>query len=114
MRSSSGNMCRTTWSDGRVSGGSPRVDALAGVTYTKGTTLREWRSGSAIASQAMGRGFESRLPLQTAPGQAWSRFSEILQSNCYGTTRKSAKMGEIGEKSIRNSQDMDWVPARTF
>ena len=24
---------------------------------------REWRSGSAIASQAMGRGFESRLPL---------------------------------------------------
>src|SRR5262249_14161684 len=69
--------------------------------------LREWRSGSAIASQAMGRGFESRLPLQEPPGQAWRLFSEILQSNGYGTTQKSAKLIEIGPKSIVTSQAMD-------
>ena len=63
--------------------------------------------GRAIASQAMGRGFESRLPLQEPPGQAWRLFSEILQSNCYGTTPKSAKRDGIEPKFIRSWRDMD-------
>ncbi len=50
------------------------LDFRSVVGYTANRTTREWRSGSAIASQAMGRGFESRLPLHPAPGQAWSRL----------------------------------------
>lgn len=41
------------------------IDRQLGPRYNLFTLEREWRNGSAFASQAKGCGFESRLPLQT-------------------------------------------------
>jgi hypothetical protein len=56
------------------------LDVAAPIAYTC-TCTREWRSGSAIASQAMGRGFESRLPLQPSRTQARCGLGFVLRSS---------------------------------